>query len=42
MEHIFELNGFMQDMEGCTDCHGTCKDTCQGYCTATKDKKKPR
>lgn len=42
MEHMFELNSFMQDMDGCTDCHGTCRDTCQGYCDGSVNKKKPR
>ena len=42
MEHMFELNGFMQDMDGCTDCHGTCGDTCKNYCDGSNLKKKPR
>lgn len=32
MEHMFELNGFMQDMDGCIDCHGECKGSCAGTC----------
>ena len=32
MEHIFASVEFMQDMDACTDCHGTCKKSCAGAC----------
>lgn len=33
MEHMFELNGFMQDMDGCNNCHGRCRGNCfEVYC----------
>lgn len=41
MEHIFELEGFTQEMDGCfatcnyrcaNDCVGACVDRCRGNC----------
>lgn len=38
MEHIFGLEGFAQDLDGCTgsscgdNCRGACVDRCRGNC----------
>lgn len=34
MEHIFELEGFTQEMDGCTgsSCGNNCKDRCTATC----------
>lgn len=32
MEHMFEMNLYTQEMDACTDCHGTCAKSCAGAC----------
>lgn len=33
MEHVFELEGFTQEMDGClATCNGTCAKDCGGNC----------
>lgn len=35
MEHIFEQEGFIQEMDGCVNtCRGTCRGGCADRCTA--------